>query len=117
MFFRSHLFYSIYLFILILFDVFTDGCLILKIKEVLQNKCGILSDPMGKQDSVQMSQEVPVVHPIIKLSKDHFRKNTAFTDGRYRVLEEERKAYKYAEEVQFDDVVGLVVSLVILFYF
>ena len=86
-----------------------DGCLILKVKEVLQNKCGILADPMGKQDTVQMSQEVPVVHPIIKVSEDHFRRNTAFTDGRYRVLEEQRSAYKDAEEIQFDDVVGLVV--------
>ena len=63
---------------------------------------------MGKQDTVQMSEEVPVVHPIIKLSEDHFRKNTAFADGKYRVLEEQQKAYKDAEEVQFDDVVGLV---------
>ena len=83
--------------------------MILKIKEVLQTKCGILADPMGKQDTVQMSEEVPIVHPIIKLSKDHFKKNTAFTDGRYRVLEEQRRAYKNAEKVQFDDVVGLVV--------
>ena len=83
--------------------------MILKVKEVLQNNCGLLYDPMGKQDTVQMSQEVPVVHPIIKMSEDHFTENTAFTDGRYRVLEEERKAYKDAEKVQFDDVVGLVV--------
>ena len=91
--------------------------MILKIKEVLQTKCGILADPMGKQDTVQMSEEVPIVHPIIKLSKDHFKKNTAFTDGRYRVLEEQRRAYKNAEEVHFDDIVGLVVYLIILFHF
>ena len=63
---------------------------------------------MGQPDTIQMSQEVPIVHPIIKFSKDHFRRNTAFTDGTYRVLEEQRKAYKYAEKVQFDDVFGLV---------
>ena len=62
---------------------------------------------MGKLDTVQMIQDVPIVHPIIKYSKDHFIKNTAFTDGRYRVLEEKRSAYSDAEEIQFDDVVGL----------
>ena len=82
--------------------------MILQIKEVLLKNCGILSDPMGKPDTVQMSQDVPIVHPIIKYSEDHFRKNTAFTDGTYRVLEEQRRAYKRAEEVQFDDVVGFV---------
>ena len=65
---------------------------------------------MGKSDTVQMSQDVPIVHPIIKHSKDHFRKNTAFTDGRYRVIEKQRCAYKYAEKIQFEDVVGLVTS-------
>ena len=68
---------------------------------------------MGKPDTVQMSQEVPIVHPIIKISEDHFRKNTAFTDGRYRVLEEQRKAYKYAKIVQFDDVVGFVLEVIL----
>ena len=63
---------------------------------------------MGKPDTVQMSQNVPIVHPIIKISQNHFRKNIAFTDGTYRVLEEHRSAYKYADEIQFDDVVGLV---------
>ena len=79
----------------------------LKIKEILQSNCGILADPMGKQDTIQMSKEAPIVHPIIKVSKDHFRMNTAFTDGTYRD-EEQQKAYKYAEEVKFDEVVGLV---------
>ena len=77
-------------------------------REVLQKNCGILSDPMGKSDTVQMSQDVPIVHPIIKYSRDHFIRNTAFADGTYRVFEERRNAYKDAEEVQFNDVVGLV---------
>ena len=81
--------------------------MILQIKEVLQKNCGILSDPMGKTDTVQMSQDVPIVHPIIKFSKDHFTENTAFTDGTYRVLEEQRNAYYDAPQIQFDDVVGL----------
>ena len=63
---------------------------------------------MGKPETIQMSQDVPIVHPIIKISKDHFKKNTAFTDGKYRVLAEQRWAYYHAPEVQFDDVVGLV---------
>ena len=61
---------------------------------------------MGKPDTVQMSQDVPIVHPIIKISEDHFRKNTAFTDGTYRVLEVQRRAYRKAEKIHFDDVVG-----------
>ena len=60
---------------------------------------------MGKPDTVQMSQEVPEVHPIIKVSEDHFKKNTAFTDGTYQVLERQREAYKRAQKVQFHDVI------------
>ena len=85
--------------------------MILLIKEVLQKNCGIFSDPMGKPDTVQMIQDVPIVHPIIKYIKDHFIRNTAFTDGRYRVLEQQRSAYKYANEILFDDVVGFVFSV------
>ena len=87
--------------------------MILNIKEVLQGSCGTLYDPMGKADTVQTSHKVPVVHPVIKLSKNHFRENTAFTDGTYRVHEEQRRAYEGAEHVQFDDVVGLVFLLVL----
>ena len=82
------------------------GHFILKMKEVLQENCGFLSDPMGKPDIVQMSQDIPTVHPIIKYSRDHFKRNTAFTDGTYRVLEKQRSAYKDAEEIHFDDIVG-----------
>ena len=85
-----------------------EQSLILKIKEVLQIKCGILSDPVGIKDSEEMNRNVPVVHPVIKVSVDHFRKNTAYVDGTYRVLEEPRKAYKNSSEVKFDDTVGLV---------
>ena len=60
---------------------------------------------MGKADT---RRDVPIVHPIIKLSEDHFKENTAFADGTYRVLEEQRRAYEDAEEIQFDDVVGFV---------
>ena len=77
-------------------------------KEVLQKNCGILSDPMGKSDTVQMSQDVPIVHPVIKYSRNHFRGNTILTDGTYRVLKQQRIIYENAEKVQFDDVVGLV---------
>ena len=55
-----------------------------------------------------MNRNVPVVHPVLKVSIDHFRSNTAFVDGRYRVLEKQRRAYKDAPVVQFDDIVGLV---------
>ena len=87
------------------FDFFLDGCLILQVKEVLEKNCGVLFDPMGKPDT---NKDVPKVHPIIKISEDHFRWNNAFTDGKYRVLEKQKRAYKDAEEVKFDDVVGFV---------
>ena len=67
---------------------------------------------MGKPGTVQMSQDVPIVHPVIKHSLDHFVQNTAFTDGRYQVLHskklKKRTVYKDALKVQFDDVVGFV---------
>ena len=63
---------------------------------------------MGIKDTEEMSRNVPVVHPVLKVSVDHFRRNTAYVDGRYQVLEEQREAYKYAPEVHFDDIVGLV---------
>ena len=71
-------------------------------------KCSILADPMGIKDTEEMNRNVPVVHPVLKMSRNHFRKNNAFVDGRYRVLEEQRRAYKDAPLVQFDDIVGLV---------
>ena len=74
-------------------------------KEVLQKNCGILSDPMGKPDT---SQEVPIVHPTIKLSEDHFRRKPDLTDGTYLAHNDQRRAFEYCENVQFDDVVGLV---------
>ena len=76
----------------------------------MQKNCGAISDPMGKPCTVQMSQDVPIVHPVIKYSRDHFVHNTAFTDGKYRVLHSKklikRTVYKDAPKVQFDDVVG-----------
>ena len=61
---------------------------------------------MGIKDTEDMNKNVPVVHPVLKVSLDHFRSNTAFVDGKYRVLEEQRRAYKNAPEVNFDDIVG-----------
>ena len=87
------------------FNFFLDGCLILQVKEVLKKNCGVLFDPMGKPDT---NEDVPKVHPIIKHSRYHFKKNKAFKDGKYRVLEEQKRAYKYAEKILFDDVVGFV---------
>ena len=43
------------------------------------------------------------MHPIIK----YFEKNTAFSDGIYQVLEEQRSVHRRAPEIQFEDVVGL----------
>ena len=74
----------------------------------MQKNCGAISDPMGKPCTVQMSQDVPIVHPVIKFSRDHFVHNTAFTDGRYQVPKRQRKVYEKAPKVLFDDVVGFV---------
>ena len=65
---------------------------------------------MGIKDDEEMSGKVPVVHPALKLSEDHFRKNTAYLDDRYQVLEEQRRAYKNAPEVCFDDLIGSVIN-------
>ena len=62
---------------------------------------------MGKSDSEEYFQDLPIVHPVIKLSEDHFTRNNAYTDGRYQALEEQRRAYKDAEIVLFDELVGL----------
>ena len=75
-------------------------------------KCGILADPMGIKDTEEINRNVPVVHPVLKVSECYFRRNTAYLDGRYRVLDEQRRAYKTAPEVQFNDIVGLVFMLV-----
>ena len=63
---------------------------------------------MGIKDTEEMNRNVPVVHPVLKVSECHFRRNTAILDGRYRVLDEQRQAYKDAPEVKFDDILGLV---------
>ena len=47
-----------------------------------------------------MSQDVPIVHPIIRYIKDYFQD----------VVEEHRKDYIGNRKIQFDDVVGLVTS-------
>ena len=88
--------------------IIKGGCVIKQIQEVLEKNCEILRDPMGKPDTAQMSRKVPFVHPTIKVSEDHFAQNTAFADGTCRALEDQRSAYKNAEEVKFDDVIGLV---------
>ena len=76
------------------------------IQEGLQKFCSILKDPIGKVDKEKNTQDLPVVHPVIKLSTDHFIKNNAFADGRYQVLEEQRKAYKSSQVVVFNELVG-----------
>ena len=65
---------------------------------------------MGIKDTEEMSRNVPVVHPVLKVSVDHFRSNTAYVDGRYQVLEEQRETYQYAPEVNYDDIVGFVIG-------
>ena len=61
---------------------------------------------MGTKDSEEMNRSVPVVHPVLKLSEDHFKKNTAHVDGRY--MRDQNEAYRDAPEISFDEVVGYV---------
>ena len=70
---------------------------------------------MGIKDTAEEKRNPPVVHPVLKVSEDHFKKNTAYVDGRYRVLEEQRKFYKNAPKVDFNDLVGLALSSVYIF--
>ena len=50
---------------------------------------------------------MPIVHPVIKHSRNHYKKNTAFTDGTYQTHEQQRAAY-YGEILQFNDLIGSV---------
>ena len=54
---------------------------------------------MGKNEE----DNIPVVHPQICVSEDHFAKNTAFTDDKYQPLQDKRQAYMEAKKVAFDD--------------
>ena len=49
---------------------------------------------MGKLDTVQMSQEVPIVHPIIKISEDHFRENKLSKMGDIELLKKKEEYTK-----------------------
>ena len=60
--------------------------------------------PMGEKESVEQQFQCPVVHPELCVSENHFKKNTAFTDGKYLPLDEGRKAYEEAERVSFADI-------------
>ena len=63
--------------------------------------------PMGKDDTLEESERVPLVHPQLCISVDHYKKNTAVTSGRY-TSDEGRKIYGRAPRVSFQDVIGLV---------
>ena len=54
---------------------------------------------MGKNEK----DNIPIVHPQLCVSEDHFSKNTAFTDDKYQPLQEKRQAYMKAKKVSFDD--------------
>ena len=69
---------------------------------------------MGIKDTEELSRNVPVIHPVLKIIKDFFEKDNAYADGRYEVLEEQREAYIDAPKVHLDDIVGLVVDFLSL---
>ena len=86
---------------------FTGDSLLNEITRITSEFCAILSTPMGRQETIEDSRTVPVVHPQLCVSKRHFDgRNTAYTDGRYRPSDEARMAYEEAERVSFDDITG-----------
>ena len=66
---------------------------------------------MGERDEMS-HEEVPVVHPTISFSEDHFKKS--FTKRTYR------NPHKYfsenAPKIEFADIVGLVEVLVTQYF-
>ena len=77
-----------------------------EIRELMCDVCSDLFTPMGKRVSKEQSENTPIVHPELNVSVNHFAKNTAFTDGRYRPTEETKKAYERAPNVSFTDLTG-----------
>ena len=62
--------------------------------------------PIGKSESDEKSSSVPVVHPQLCVSVDHFVENTMFSDGKYRPLDEQLAAYKDAPRASYADLEG-----------
>ena len=72
--------------------------------ESLEISCEILTSPIGYDDSLEKSRTTPVVHPKLCQSSDHFNKNNARADGKYRPMKEEQGFYEKAAEIEFDDI-------------
>ena len=70
----------------------------------MKRSCGILTSPIGYDDSFEKSEQTPVVHPKLCQSSDHFNKNNARADGKYRPMQQEQGFYEKAVEVEFDDI-------------
>ena len=68
----------------------------------------VLATPMGRQESEDDSARVPVVHPQLNVSVDHFNSNRAHTDNTYRPLETEKMAYGTSPTIHFSDLLGSV---------
>ena len=49
---------------------------------------------MEKPDTVQMSQDILIKHPIIKVSEDHFRKNKLSKMGDIELLKKKEEYTK-----------------------
>ena len=57
--------------------------------------------PIGKSESDEKSSSVPVVHPQLCVSVDHFTGNTMFLDGKYRPLDEQFSEKKSTNFLDF----------------
>ena len=71
---------------------------------------------MGKNDSLQDNEKTPVVHPQLCVSEDHFTKNNAFTNKKYKSLKKQRMPYMKSEKVSFEDLSGYICISSVLIY-
>ena len=66
----------------------------------------LMVTPIGKTETKENSAQIPVVHPQLCVSVDHFNGNEPLPDKRYRPGHEEQAAYQGAPRVVFSDVKG-----------
>ena len=75
---------------------------------------------MGKRDEMS-HEEVPVVHPIIRFSEDHFKKN--LEENKFKKFKKNpyRNPHKHfsqkAPKIEFADIVGLVEVLITQYFY
>ena len=94
--------------LIIIFTFFTQpvGSIM---KKILENQKSIgkrMYSVYGKPESEDKTSGVPVVHPQLCVSVDHFKRNTMYLDDKYRPLDEQLAAYKDAPRASYADLEG-----------